>query len=80
MLTIAVCTSRPLGTCVDGVISHSCDCDPGFQEKDIDGDKVCQKLDDCGDCSVVRAMEARCVRESDATYQCGKARVERLHW
>ena len=32
-------------------------------------------LDDCGACSIVRAMETRCVRESDASYQCGKVRV-----
>ena len=33
-------TCGPRGTCVDGVNSHSCDCDPGFQWKDIDGDAI----------------------------------------
>ena len=36
------------GTCVDDVNSYSCDCDPGFRETDIDGDKVCENLDECG--------------------------------
>ena len=54
-------TCGPRGTCVDGVSSHSGDYDPGFRETDIDGDTVCENLDDCGDCSVVRAMETRCV-------------------
>ena len=55
-------TCGPRGTRVDGVNSHSCDCDPGSQEKDIDGDKVCEKnIDDCGACSIVRATETRCV-------------------
>ena len=44
-------TCGPHGTCVDGVNSYSCDCDPGFQETDIDVDEVCENLDDCGDCS-----------------------------
>ena len=65
----------PRGTCVDGVSSHSCDYDLGFPEADIDGDKLCENFDDCGACSVARAMETRCVRESDTSYQCGKARV-----
>ena len=54
-------TCGPRGTCVDGVSSNSCDCDPGFQETDIGGDKVCENIDDCGACSVVQAMETRCV-------------------
>ena len=33
-------TCGPRGTCVDVVSSHSCDCDPGFKETDIDGGKV----------------------------------------
>ena len=28
--------------------SHSCNCDPGFQEMDIDGEEVCGIIDDCG--------------------------------
>ena len=32
-------TCGPRGTWVGGVNSYSCDCDPGFQETDIDGDK-----------------------------------------
>ena len=35
----------PHGTCVDCVNSYSCDCDPGFQETDIDEEKVCENLD-----------------------------------
>ena len=49
MLTIAVCaTCGPHGKCDDCVKSQSCDCDPGFQETDIDGEKVCENIDDCG--------------------------------
>ena len=46
-------TCGPLGTCVDGVNSHSCESDPGSQEKDIDEDSLRALLDDCGafDCS-----------------------------
>ena len=55
----SVCVSRddcvvgghsggPHGTCVDGVDSYSCDCDPGLQETDIDGEDVCGIIDDCG--------------------------------
>ena len=65
------CAERGVG----GVDSYSCDKDPGFQQTDIDGDELCETLDDCGICSIVRAMETRCVRESDASCQCGKARV-----
>ena len=46
--------------CVDGVNLFSCECDPGFQETDIDGDKVCENIDICCDCSVFR-VEKRCV-------------------
>ena len=53
-------TCGPRGTCVDAVNSYSCDCDPGCQEKDIDGDTACENIDDRGDCSVFRA-EPRCV-------------------
>ena len=49
MLTIAVCTH-----------ADSAECDPGFQETDIDGDKVSENIDDCGDCSVFRT-ETICV-------------------
>ena len=49
MLTIAVCaTCGPHVPCVDGVKSQSCHCDPEFQETDIDGEKVCENIDDCG--------------------------------
>ena len=41
MLTIAACTHvEPHGTCVDGVNSHSCCCDPGFQETEVDRVKL----------------------------------------
>ena len=61
MLTVAVCSHADRGTCVDGVSSHSGDYDPGFRETDIDGDKVCEILDDCDACPVVRAVETRYV-------------------
>ena len=54
-------TCGPRGTCVDGVNSYSCDHDPGFQQTDIDGDKLCENIADCGACSIVQAMETRCV-------------------
>ena len=58
MLTIAVCTHADRAErAFDGVHSPSGDCDPGFRETDIDGDKLCENLDDCGACSIVRAME-----------------------
>jgi len=41
-------TCGPHGTCVDGVNSYSCDCAPGFEETDVDGEKVCGNIDDCG--------------------------------
>ena len=44
ILTIAACTHVD----VDGVNSYSCDCDPGFQETEVDGEKVCGNIDDCG--------------------------------
>ena len=40
MVTIAVHTCGLHGTCVDGVNSYSCECDPQFQEMDIDGDQM----------------------------------------
>ena len=52
-------TCGPRGTCVDDVHSHGCDCDFGFKEKDIDGDKACEDLDDCGDRSIVCAKMRR---------------------
>jgi len=33
-------TCGPHGTCVDGVNSHSCNFDPGFQEKEVDRVKL----------------------------------------
>ena len=66
MLTIAVCaTCGPHRTCVDGVSSYSCDCDPAFREMDIDGEKVCGNIDDCGCFSSVHSRW-RSRRESSA--------------
>ena len=45
-------TCGPHGTCVDGVSSYSGEYDLGFRETDIDGDKLCECLDDCGACSL----------------------------
>ena len=59
MLTTAACThadrAERASMGVDGVSTHRCDCDPGSEEKDIDGDKVCVNLDDCDACLIVRA-------------------------
>ena len=44
-------------TCVGGLNSYSSDCDPGFQETEVDGEKVCGgNIHDCGDvgCGEVR--------------------------
>jgi len=40
----------PHGTCVDGIQSYSCDCQPGYSEN-VDaktGEKICGNIDDCG--------------------------------
>ena len=62
MLTIAVCAHADYEErAVDGVNSYSRDCDPRFQETDIDGGQECENPDDCGACAVSRAeTRTRC--------------------
>ena len=60
-------TCVPHGTCFDGANSYSCDCDPGFQETEVDGEKVCGNIDDCGDVGCGRYWT--CVDLVDG-YQC----------
>ena len=45
------------GTCLDGVNSYNCDCDPRFQETEIDGGQECENPDDRGACTVSRTDE-----------------------
>ena len=73
-------TCGPRGT-VDGVSSHNGGYDTGFWETDIDGEKVFENFDDCGACSIVRAVETEmCLRIRSELPMCGRARVERLRW
>jgi len=36
------------GLCVDGINDYSCDCESGFEEELIAGEKMCGNIDDCG--------------------------------
>ena len=66
VVTVEVSTERAC----NGVNSYNCDCDLGFQEKDIDGEKVCGNIDDCGGAPSVGS------RDQDAG-RCGGQTISR---
>jgi CUB/sushi domain-containing protein len=41
-------TCGPHGTCVDGLASFSCQCEPGFEQTMRRGEPFCGNVDDCG--------------------------------
>jgi Notch-like protein len=71
------------GVCEDGLMDYSCNCDTGFEENVIDGEKICGNIDDCDGVSCgargtcvdhVNRFECDCavgyLNEGDATSQC----------
>lgn len=36
------------GLCVDGIDDYSCNCESGFEEEMVSGEKMCGNIDDCG--------------------------------
>jgi hypothetical protein len=36
------------GHCVDGINDYSCECESGFEEEMVGGEKMCGNIDDCG--------------------------------
>ena len=75
MLTIAVCTHAGRADVRRWCQFAQLWLRSWIPETNINGNELCENLDECGDWSVVRAMETTCVWELDASDQCGKGRV-----
>jgi uncharacterized protein YfaP (DUF2135 family) len=41
-------TCGPFGECVDQHMDYSCECLSGYQQQEMDGEKICGNIDDCG--------------------------------